>query len=187
MVDPVEFTLVAALLETFELHVAQRFGGSTAADSSGFTAGCAVSANDDCLGPVELSDLQLLYQAFTSAMMEQLLIAVRFALAGIHQEIGLLPDVVRSMASSLRPSNYNAVRQRRSDWQRERGHLQQRSVAAANRATSSIKDTTRHAAPRVHYVTYSSDDGPGLQNLLFSAALAGINIEVGTTIYPCSP
>jgi hypothetical protein len=192
--DPVELPLAVALLEMFEQHVLQ------------FSSG--VPPDTDCgptPPPVGIGDTHeckderyrlARYRILPTSTQQQLLTAVRFTITNFLQEVGLYPDVVDTMAASLQHARYQDVDKRRISWRTQRRSLQERltSMATAEESTSagSTSDsvTTRLLSetgtitrpPRVHFVTYSSDDGPGLQNLLFSAKLAGINITVGTAL-----
>jgi hypothetical protein len=132
------------------------------------------------------------------ASLEQLLRAVRLARVGLAQELSFYPDVVRAMEASLQPSTSAEVQARRRAWYTQRAELRRAVLggdessdedgtaasivapAAARTLLHSVDNSTavRPRPPRMHFVTYASEHGPGLQNLLLSAELAGITIEV---------
>jgi hypothetical protein len=193
--DPLELPLAVALLEMFEQHVLQ-FSSGVPPDS-----GCGPTPPPVGIGDThECKDERYRlarYRILPSATQQQLLTAVRFTISNFLQEVGLYPDVVDTMATSLQPARYQNVQERRISWQTQRRSLRERltSMAAAEESTSANAGSTADSViarllsetapvarpPRVHFVTYSSDDGPGLQNLLFSAKLAGVNITVSAT------
>jgi hypothetical protein len=127
-----------------------------------------------------------------SASVEKILRAVRLARVGLAQELSIYPDVVRAMEASLQPSTSREVQARRRAWYLQRTELQQavlgrREIFPGTDSDISgttapiISDDSNHTTarpPHVHFVTYASEHGPGLQNLLLSAELAGIHIEV---------
>jgi hypothetical protein len=194
--DPLELPLAVALLEMFAQHVLQ-FSSGVRPDS-----GCGPTPPPVGIGDThECKDERYRlarYRILPTSTQQQLLTAVRFTITNFLQEVGLYPDVVDTMAASLQPARYQDVYKRRVSWRTQRRSLRERLTSMATAEESiplnagSTPDSvitrllseTRTVArpPRVHFVTYSSDDGPGLQNLLFSATLAGINITVGTAL-----
>jgi hypothetical protein len=194
--DPLELPLAVALLEMFAQHVLQ-FSSGVQPDT-----GCGPTPPPVGIGDThECKDERYRlarYRILPAAIQQQLLTAVRFTISNFLQEVGLYPDVVDTMATSLQPARYQDVQERRTSWRIQRRSLRERLTSTATTEepippnAGSIPNSvimrlmtgtgTVARSPRVHFVTYSSDDGPGLQNLLFSAKLAGINITVGTAL-----
>jgi hypothetical protein len=180
-----ELVFTLALLELYEEHLLSSPAPRTHNTSACVDATGASSAADDCVNS----------ESLPHSAVEQILRAIRLARVGLSQELSLYPDVVRAMEASLRPSISHEVQARRKLWYAQRAELRQ---LLANSSGATGDTTLGHASsadthnpsgtllptsPRVHFVTYASEHGPGLQNLLLSAELAGIHIEVCATYF----
>jgi hypothetical protein len=181
-----ELVLTLATLELYEEHLLSAPTHRTSNTSACVDATGAPSTVDNCVDS----------ESLPHSAVEQILRAIRLARVGLSQELSVYPDVVRAMEASLRPSTSHEVQARRRLWFAQRGELRQVLLnnKGATDGTSKGRVSTAEShnpsgtvllpAPRVHFVTYASEHGPGLQNLLLSAELAGISIEVCTNYFP---
>ena len=171
-----ELPLLTALLEVYDDSLLCLFSGD-------FLVGCA-SQQGVHLTWEEWRRCR--YALLPAQRKDQMLAAVRFALTGLQQEGCVYPDMVRAMARSVRTSTFEEVAVRRQQWHAQRERLAERialsmarnlAIVGTEGDPSALLDEP-HDLHRVHYVTFASDHTEGLQNLLMSAELAGIHIEV---------
>ena len=133
-----------------------------------------------------------LYKNLSTYYKNQLLVSVRYALTGVHIEHGVYPAITETLQRSYQVQTYQEVKQGRMTWHVQKEQLAQ-SVSqglvdnGSNIASVIITNNTTNNANhsdvntpiiRTHYVTYASDNTEGLQNLLDSAKMSGITIEV---------
>jgi hypothetical protein len=90
--------------------------------------------------------------------------------AAVHDEI------MASVGNSLPSASYSQVQQWRSAWQHQRNHLSCALYADTHDGGSGTdSECLRH---RLHVVTMASDVTPGLNDLLLTSKLAGVEGEV---------
>ncbi len=137
-------------------------------------------------------DVIALYKNLSTYYKNQLLVSVRYALTGVHIEHGIYPAIAETLQRSFQVQTYQEVKQSRITWHVQKEQLAQRvsqglvdngsniaSLTITNNATNNAS-SSEEVIPiiHIHYVTYASDNTEGLQNLLDSAKMSGITIEV---------
>eukprot|EP01032_Pedospumella_encystans_P011537 gene11537-13410_t len=203
---PNEYKLTAALLENYESFLLAVFTNINTRDehsvyNNPYSSTYYTRTTDNTNSmygnlldnkDVFTSNVVALYNYLSTYYKNQLLVTVRYALIGVRIENGVYPAMAHTLQRTYQVQTFQEVKQGRLAW-----HIQKKKLAhsvlhglvdngsnvasavnnshAANK-TNSVESV--HSIIRTHYVTYASDHTEGLQNLLDSAKMSGVTIEV---------
>lgn len=173
VVDSMEFMMTIALLEVFEARFLMQLQKPIVNNIQYFNHIFNELKKQTC-SRSHHSDRRK-RKSFIEGHRKQILTALRFTVAGVQQELGFYPDIVTAMGRSLRNIPFRTVQDQREEWQLQRRQLQ--NMLPLVNADPQKRNSTAFT-PQIHFVTFASDRRPGLENLLLSAQLAGIHIEV---------
>ena len=210
---PNEYKLTAALLENYESFLLAVFTdttrtGTTRGEHSVYNNPYSTKTTDNTNSmygnlldnkDVFTSNVIALYKKLSTYYKNQLLVSVRYALIGVRIENGVYPAMAHTLQRTYQVQTFQEVKQDRLDWHFQKQKLAHSvlhglvdngsNVASAVNISHTTSEANRNSTEsvkpiiRTHYVTYASDHTEGLQNLLSSANMSGVTIEVRIFYY----